>query len=90
MSKAVDILKFTTAMLPIARDIIRALFNRTGGDVEAAKVEGKQIIRRITDHGAQLDEFEVELDRRVDVLRAREAEVARREALVARAARESS
>ena len=56
-----EIIKATTALLPDAIALVRALLDRMNGDVSAVRRE----LRRIEDHGARLDVAEASFDERI-------------------------
>lgn len=62
-------IRFASALMPSLLDLARALFERHKGDVEASRQE----LRAIRNHGAQLLEFEREIQSRLDLLKARQA-----------------
>jgi hypothetical protein len=63
------VIKFVALIMPDLRTLAIKLYERHGGDVAAAKVE----LRHIGDHGAQLKNFEVEIQRRLDDLKNKRA-----------------
>jgi hypothetical protein len=63
---------FFLQLLPVLREFAHVLFAKHNGNVAAAKAD----IRRITNHGAQLREFEAEINRKMDELEAARAELA--------------
>lgn len=65
----IDAIKFVALIMPELNALAQKLYQRHNGNVAAAKIE----LRHISDHGAQLKNFEAEIQRRMDELKAKRA-----------------
>jgi hypothetical protein len=68
MAKAMDFVRFATALAPAVQGLLRTLYERNHGDVKAAQQE----ISAIRNHGAELEAWKQEIRERLDAAKARE------------------